>query len=1761
MTSLTDAIERTKPTPARQLIAFDLANRVESSTTPRGGTSSVSKNDDGQLSRVTDATGGATCFSYLSGGRAVTEAKLLVGITPLPAVAPACTDIRVACSTKTYDAMGREKTATTPPEGHQWKTDYDLAGRPVMVADPAEDFGYPTREYYDVGNMSKKIDREGRSTTYTYDAADRPTGATDAVGPIGTSGYDLLGRVAWNRDGEGGETSFGYNADGHQTTVTSPRLGVTTTAYDLSGRPTSVVDPVGALTSYVLDVGSRVTRSTLPDATFETYGYDKSGNVTSRVDRSANTWTYTYDAVNRPLLTIDPENGPTKPAINSYDLGGRLQSVTDPSGLAVQMRYDQMGRKIEQWTPATANAKDTWVWNLGGSLLEEIVGGRRTTSYYDRVGRVRQQWRPKGGWIHIYRDKTGRVTSSGESYQAGKTYAYDGRGRPISTTVDPSGANEVSTTTYDKADRRTSTTSPMGRTDAWAYASDGNPTEAKSGSTAGAAGPFLTSASYSYDLGGRRTDVTFPGGASYHYDFTAMGEVAKERRPDNAETAFTYVAGRLVSTKAPSNATVNQTYDKLGRVKTSAASAPSETRSFGYDPAGRMTSASNTPVGTGLTTVALLVVNNKSALTPADTALRNRLQTSMQWTVVVASTADAVSTTGRDLVVIAPSAAVGTKYASSTIPVVNLRTDSWVSHGITTALPTTTVGTTGAVEAPGGIIDGARARQTGSLSLFTSSVNRFTVADTGVGGSASKLISLSLTPADRHMVVTTPTGPSGAAGTRVGIGVDAAGVTAFAADGWSLFDNLVISARGSDRPPLGAAQSFSYSNGLLASATGPTGSMSYTYDAYARLASKTVDGTATTYAYNPDFNSTLASVTTGTSVTNYQHDEIGRVNTRRTGQSYQLFSYDDRSRLATNGMAAGDSGVWNNNYTYNRDGQVATISQGYQEGSVGPAPGPLATFEDSFTYDAAGRLDVSTRVKGAATASVNFDYDARGNRVKTVASGFVGSADGDPMSAKAFGLAGNGTVTSTYDSVGRITGGSDGSTYGYDVDGRMTGSTTPSEGTRTYAYDGFSRLKNVNKVAGTVTTPLVGFTRDALGRALTRTRPGLPYDTFAYDGSTDKVTAYTNRSVSWGAIKVQSTPGGSPSSTTDPLNGTVMMVRNHHGDVVAGAPTDGVSGKANHVTTYGPFGHPTTVGSPITPLGFQGQLTDATTGLTDTGVRSYDPDMGMFLQADTYRGDPQSPQSLNRYGFGHGDPVNMVDPTGYWPEWADNAVRFVNQHVVQPARQFVNDRIVQPVRQAIDKTVAWVQDKAETVKTTVTSKVNSVKQKVASGYETVKRGANSVKERASKVYDGAKEKVEQASRWVGEHKDMIVTGIVVFAVVAGCTAASVGTGTVLCLALGGAVGGALGGFQAHCRDGQQASECAMGVVGGAAIGFLAGAAGGGFGGAILGGAIGAGGMDAFSQYISTGSIDFGRSAQAAAIGGFMGGAGHGAGKLLPALRGRSCSFSGATLVLMADGSRKPIEDVKVGDRVLATDPETGETVAREVTHLWVHDDTLVDLTVDGDVITTTEDHPFWNETDHEWQRADLLDEGDRVRGADGDLLEVQGLDWSSARTAAAYNLTVDDIHTYYVAAGDDTVLVHNTCGGGATQSTGPRFGGRMQGDAGSVQLGRSAEGVMDPSTIRFTQDSASQSFRRGGSVSGMADDLRLNPGHADSVPPIRLVEHEGSMFSLDNRRLIAFQEAGVPVPYRMATPREINRLWDEHFTTLNGGTSIQLRLW
>ncbi|MEU0103547.1 polymorphic toxin-type HINT domain-containing protein [Streptomyces sp. NPDC006267] len=149
----------------------------------------------------------------------------------------------------------------------------------------------------------------------------------------------------------------------------------------------------------------------------------------------------------------------------------------------------------------------------------------------------------------------------------------------------------------------------------------------------------------------------------------------------------------------------------------------------------------------------------------------------------------------------------------------------------------------------------------------------------------------------------------------------------------------------------------------------------------------------------------------------------------------------------------------------------------------------------------------------------------------------------------------------------------------------------------------------------------------------------------------------------------------------------------------------------------------------------------------------------------------------------------------------------------------------------------------------------------------------------------------------------------------------------------------------------------------------------------------------------------------------------------------SNSFLPGTPVLMADGSRPPIEDVRPGDTVLATDPETGDTRPEPVTNLITGDGEkhLVTITVDTDGntgnhtadITATNNHPFWTTKPARWTNATDLAPGDWLRTSAGTYVQITAIDRRTAPNTTVYNLTVNNLHTYYVLAGATAVLVHN----------------------------------------------------------------------------------------------------------------------------------------
>ncbi|MDN0193765.1 ricin-type beta-trefoil lectin domain protein [Streptomyces sp. S.PNR 29] len=145
------------------------------------------------------------------------------------------------------------------------------------------------------------------------------------------------------------------------------------------------------------------------------------------------------------------------------------------------------------------------------------------------------------------------------------------------------------------------------------------------------------------------------------------------------------------------------------------------------------------------------------------------------------------------------------------------------------------------------------------------------------------------------------------------------------------------------------------------------------------------------------------------------------------------------------------------------------------------------------------------------------------------------------------------------------------------------------------------------------------------------------------------------------------------------------------------------------------------------------------------------------------------------------------------------------------------------------------------------------------------------------------------------------------------------------------------------------------------------------------------------------------------------------------------SFPADTPVLMADGTRRPIGSVHEGDLVLATDPETGAHAAQPVTDTFRHATRrLVDVSfADGSRLTSTAGHRVYVDG-RGWTFVADLRTGDRLRGPDGTPRAVRTLrDRPGLAPRTVYDLTVDGLHTFYVATQGTTgapardVLVHN----------------------------------------------------------------------------------------------------------------------------------------
>jgi len=112
--------------------------------------------------------------------------------------------------------------------------------------------------------------------------------------------------------------------------------------------------------------------------------------------------------------------------------------------------------------------------------------------------------------------------------------------------------------------------------------------------------------------------------------------------------------------------------------------------------------------------------------------------------------------------------------------------------------------------------------------------------------------------------------------------------------------------------------------------------------------------------------------------------------------------------------------------------------------------------------------------------------------------------------------------------------------------------------------------------------------------------------------------------------------------------------------------------------------------------------------------------------------------------------------------------------------------------------------------------------------------------------------------------------------------------------------------------------------------------------------------------------------------------------------------------------------------------------------------------------------------------------------------------------------------------------------------------------AAETAAASAASRVVNPKSIRFSQDSIARTFKNGTPLEDTIAGLRSGAISPDSIPAIRVFDRDGLTFTLDNRRLYVFQQAGLPIRTVPATAREIAHEAYK-FHPVNNGSSIRVR--
>ncbi|MFI5932014.1 RHS repeat-associated core domain-containing protein [Actinoplanes sp. NPDC051494] len=1552
-------------------------------------------------------------FAYTATGLTVTDASGRSAVVKL--TAGLIESITLPDGRRTqYTYTGGLLTKVRDAAGQDWQYRYNAARLLTQAIDPRKVVTL-TNEYAPDGRVSRQLDALGAVTTFAWDAAEQEAKTTDADNVVVWDGYK--GNVLlYSQRGNGDTNNHRYDGTLNRNLVVNGNQNQHESRYDAAGN---------------------LIEQFAPDRRFsEKTQYDARNNPATHVDADGQTWKDEYNAFDELVRTTDPEN---HSITHTYDERGLRLTTTDQRG------------KVSRWENIAAGEP-----NAGLTRATISPEGRRAEYGYDTVGRQVTVTDPRGTVAGARR----------ESFTTRTTYDNLDRVRAVQAP----GKKKPDTSEYDVAGRLTRTTTPGGVSVSYAYFDNGLPkatyearrtllyTYTAAGRRASAAVDMKHEAdlvtSWAYNAKGLVASVTSPRGnvpgatkadftTSYFYDHDDNliqmrrpypgGQVAvKDYRVDDLDRSVETVdelgkastneranSGLVTGAKDSLGRTTTMAYDKAGRQTgiTDAGGAQNRTE---YDEAGnRIKQISATG---GITTYTYTddgllssVTEPRGNVAGADkerfTAhfeydlVGNQVRSIDALDHVTTATYDALNRT------VASTDANGhvTRYTyndddqTRTVTAPNAEFDADDPEEESTRYEYGDDGLLTSVTDPRENRTTVYYDEAGRLVRSTDPIDRSTYAKYDADSNRIQTLTL-----DEDEEIEDLSAKQLAARTIV--------------DEYDIVNRLARRTEGTGGPvytwaydakdrmtssgdPLGVRELAYDDEDQITAVTRkeagrPDETFGYGYDARGNVTSRRYpDGTTVSYGY--DAASRITSLTAAGATWGFGYDEAGRRTSTTlpaaTGLSERRV-YDDAGRLTSIGTdrtGAPVPGVQDpvskydltldavgnpNRVVTTRGGIAESVAYSFDE----------ADQVTSACYGVASCTDKTVKPVGR----IDYRYDLNGNRTKQTRTGTAGNDeteyeydDADQLVEEEVEGGNHERETEyKYDARGnQIKAGGD--RFEYNLDNTLAKATLSSGQSTTFGYDaGGLRVASTSTSAQQTSTQRWSW--DVAG-----TLPQIAIDTVERGG-----TVVEKRGFTYG-------PDDEPLALLDPASGVHTYTHDWLGGTANMLSPSGALEKGYDYDPYGnPRAGPTVAGQQLpgdsveNPLQFTGAYQDSTSGDGNyfMRARNYDPGTGRFDSRDAM---PTGAGATSAYTYASNNPVAYSDPTGMVPDAGPTttaatpaAAQGPSPEDLAKANQLQSKSTLDVILEAggqILMEFLGINDIINCLKGDLVACVSMIVGALPWGK------IFKAKKIAEAIFKAGKAVVTffQELKWAR-------------AIIKGAEDAA--------------------------KAAKQAAAAAAKAAADKAAAAKAAA-------------------DRAAKKVAAEAAAKAKALAAKAKAKTKKDAGDGSACPLPH------SFVAGTAVLMADGTSKPIEEVEPGDTVKAADPKAGESESgepesgdpksgdpadRQVTRTIRTDDDeqFVDVTVTGTdgeqhTVTTTEHHPFWSETRKTWVDAGDLRAGELLRTSAGTYVQISAVR-SYEHEERTYDLTVDALHSYYVLAGEDSLLVHN-CGGSATTNGRP----------------------------------------------------------------------------------------------------------------------------